>query len=170
MKTKTVFKPFYPAMINRIEAWLSDMASEGWTLLEQKGWKFIFIQTAPKETEYFMYTNFNAHKGIVTDYLMARELYELKRSKLTKSTYFIFEVDLRKKDKNFAICKYIRNKYYKKHYLGLLILSVILVILNLIAAFIEKEFMWGVFAIAMIPVLYFGISLIIIVYESKVFK
>ena len=172
MKTKSVFRPFYPAMINRIEAWLAVMASEGWTLIEQTGWKFVFIQSTPKETEYFMNTFFDSSKGIWFDYFMAKRQYELKRSKLKsnkliKSTYDIFEIDLSKKDKNFAIYKHIRNKYYKKHYLGLLILSVILVILNLIAAFIAKGIIWEIIAITMIPVLYFGISLMILIFDCN---
>lgn len=149
-------------MINSIETWLTEMSLNGWALEEQKGWKFIFIRSAPKQREYFMYSALDAGKGFWFDYYMAKKQYELKKSKLLKSTDSIFEVDFNKKNEQYVRYRDMRNKYYKRHYLQLLILTGVFMAILSTMLFLTKNNTILIGMILLIPFLYFGVSCLIL--------
>lgn len=93
MKKKTVIKPFIPSMSNIIEKWLTQMSLNGFALIYNNWWKFVFVETSPKHREYCLYSGFDASKGIWADYYLAKKLCGKTKGKLLKNTYGIFEID-----------------------------------------------------------------------------
>lgn len=134
---KIIIRPFIPAMVNSVERWLMQMSVQGLFLVNMNGWKFTFEEKAIEEAEFFLYSSFGTSKGISADYCRAREKYGKRRSGINKSYCNVFEVDSAKKDSNFLIYKNERNLYYKKHYLRLLIFSLIA---ETVSIFISSEY------------------------------
>lgn len=121
--SKVIILPHTPAMVNEVELWLENKTKQGWRLINKKFWVFRFISCKPYVSKYFIYKGFDSGKGISFDYHMAREKYGKAKSLLNKENMPIFEVDVNKLDATY--CEYInlRNQFYTKHYLKLLLLS-----------------------------------------------
>lgn len=80
-------------MSNIIEKWLTQMSLNGFALIYNNWWKFVFVETSPKHREYCLYSGFDASKGIWADYYLAKKLCGKTKGKLLKNTYGIFEID-----------------------------------------------------------------------------
>ena len=135
--------PYTPAMINHVEKWLSKKASEGLRLEEVHGWKFTFRKCKPYITRYFSYSGFGTSMGISSEYLQSKHRYALRRSSLNKSSFEIYEVDINRIDTDYGYSVLLRNKYYLRHYLGLLVFALVctaiaiwLTLINRILAYI----------------------------------
>ena len=114
---------FTPATVIRVEKWLSMMSEKGWRLTSQKGFKFTFISCAPVHREYFIYTGFDSSRGISFDYFMAREKYAIRGNSIKSNS--IFEVNTHLKDEVFEQYVALRNSYYRRHYIGLLLICLL---------------------------------------------
>ncbi|MBQ2758658.1 MAG: DUF2812 domain-containing protein [Clostridia bacterium] len=127
-------KEFYylytPAMINSMERWLIKKAADGWRLEEVHGCKFVFRKCQPYETVYAAYSGFGTEHGVASDYWISNKRYSSKTSVLNKSAGKVFEADINKIDSQFKYFILIRNKYYLKHYIGMLILALIWIFLT----------------------------------------
>ena len=121
---------YTPAMINSMERWLIKKAADGWRLEEVHGCKFVFRKCQPYETVYVAYSGFGRGCGVASDYWMSNKLYSSKTSALSKSAGKVFEADINKIDSQFKYFILIRNKYYRKHYIGMLILALIWIFLT----------------------------------------
>lgn len=134
MEEKNIVKinhPYRHTTVNETEAWLKNQAENGLRLVDKKYSLFTFRKCKPYETEYFMYSSFNANAGIFHDYHVAKELYGKNGSEINKLFVDVFEVDFQRIDKQFYVYKKLRNDYYKKHYFHLSIFSSIFLLLSL---------------------------------------
>ena len=121
----SVFYPYVPALINSVERWLTQKAFNGWRLEAVHGWKFVFRKCTPYTTRFFSYSGFGTSMGISYDYLASKQRYSNSKSTINKSVSIIYEVDVEKIDNDFNSFVLLRNKYYLKHYIGLLLFSII---------------------------------------------
>ena len=151
----SVFFPYVPALINSVERWLSQKASNGWKLEAVHGWKFVFRRCTPYTTCFFSYSSFGTSIGISYDYWVSKQRYSHSKSAINKSVSIIYEVDVRKIDNEFNSFVFLRNKYYLKHYVGLLLFSIIYTAIAISLMFIN-------FSLAMFLVL----GIILFVYSS----
>ena len=151
----SVFYPYVPALINSLERWLSQKASNGWKLEAVHGWKFVFRKCTPYTTRFFSYSGFGTSIGISYDYWVSKQRYSHSKSAINKSVSIIYEVDIRKIDNDFNSFVFLRNKYYLKHYVGLLLFSIIYTAIAIGLMFID-------FSLAMFLVL----GIILLVYSS----
>ena len=168
METHTVWKLYVPAMINRVEEWLSSKSEVGWDLIAYNGWKFSFFpeKKTPKRKQYFMYSGFDAKPGFSYDFLSAKERYGNKKSKISSKELCVFEIDENKKDQSFYSYLNARNNYYKKHYIGLSIFSLLLVLLVILLISYENK-LFPLLIITGFVHFYADISLIIISLDQK---
>ena len=114
---KTVYRPFLPAMVNETEEWLTRKSAQGLELVYMNGWKFVFkTSNKNEENEYFIYSGFDGSKGFSYEFYRAKEKYA-KKSELKKANCSAFSIDPKKRDDDFENYRFLRNKYYKKHYL-----------------------------------------------------
>lgn len=116
---KRVIHPYFPAGVVLVENWLHKMSRMGWQLINVKGWIFYFKKCQPKRRTYFMCNSLDKGKrgsDLFLNYSMAKEKYENKKNKIVAS-YFIFETDPKKIDKEYFCLKEIRNVYYRNYYL-----------------------------------------------------
>ena len=123
-----VIHPYTPAMLNFLESWLMQKAADGWRLEEVCGWKFIFRGCKPYNTKYFAYSGFGTGTGISNEYWSSKSRYSLSKSTINKQNTFLYEVDVAKIDADFKCYISLRNKFYLKHYIGLLIYSMVYII------------------------------------------
>ena len=159
--TKRVFIPFFSARVNRVEAQLSKICSNGWELVSVKGWNFFFRKTSPKKRLYFVYRGLDKSKGISFDYHSAKQKYSKRNSNLSNPN--IFEIDTSKIDADLYSYIDIRNRYYIKFYALLTIASLIT---ELLLAFVSSRYGWW-FCIAFFGVvLYSLLSLVAIVFDT----
>lgn len=140
MKTKIVFHPYIPAMVNQVEKWLTEMSCDGWQLVHKDRWKFYFIKSKKQERQYFIYSGFDASRGISYEYYSAKELYAKSGIEINKQSYDIFEVDPSKIDSKFYGYRMMRNKYYKNHYIKLAVFSSVFLLLSLVISFFNIYF------------------------------
>lgn len=166
MNKKTIIHPYVPAMINRIEIWLTVMALNGWTVIDFSGWKFTFEEKAPKKIEYFMYSGFDASRGFSYNYYRAKEQYGNNKAKINKSNTGVFEIDTTKKDNNFNKIRVVRNTYYKTHYVKLLIISLVFCLGALLIVLCEPN-AWGLLFPWVIILVYAIVSLWLILNDTK---
>ncbi len=159
IETKTVVIPYTHATINRLESKLSEICKEGWALVSVKFWSFTFTKAKPDSRKYFVYSNPDRNKGVDFDYYTAKNIYRNKKSKL-KNQPSIFEVDKSKLDSVFNDYLNLRNKYYTKFYLSMVTLFLILIVLSCIS-------IWQLSIPLAIPMIYYIVSLFIIVFDSK---
>ena len=158
---KTVYRPFLPAMVNETEEWLTRMSAQGLELVYMNRWKFVFeLSNKNKENEYFVYSGFDASKGFSYEFYRAKEKYA-KKSELKKANCSAFSVDPKKRDDEFEIYRNLRDKYYKRHYLLLLLITLIFGVLSLIASMDDPDFIC-VPCLLCIAVLYSIVSLCIL--------
>ena len=73
---------------------------------------------------------------------------------LNKSASIIYEVDIRKIDNDFYGFVFLRNKYYLKHYLGLLLFAIVYTVISLGLMFISSTL-----------AVFFVIGIILLVYS-----
>ncbi len=165
-KRITFLYPYTPATIILLEKWLCKMAASGWRLERKSGWKFVFRKCKPYSTQYFYYSSFGTNLGIYYDYCQCKRRYSHSGSIINKLPSSIFEVDIEKIDADFSGYVYLRNKFYKKHYVGLLIYSLIHTVLALSLA-ISKAFLY---IFVFIGVLLFVYSLYAIIAFSLAHK
>lgn len=97
MEDKNIVKinhPYRHATVNETEAWLKKQAENGLRLVGKKDSLFTFRKCKPYETEYFMYSSFNANAGIFHDYHVAKELYGKNGSEINK--LFVLDIIMKK--------------------------------------------------------------------------
>ena len=133
-----IIHPYVPALINFVERWLSQKASNGWRLEAIHGWKFVFRKCTPYTTRFFSYSSFGTSKGISYDYFRSKKRYSCSKSSINKSTSIIYEVDVRKIDNDFYGFVFLRNKYYLNHYLGLLLFAIVYTVISIGLMFISS--------------------------------
>ena len=119
-------------MVNSLERWLVEKASEGLRLEEAHGWKFIFRKCNPYKASFFSCSHFGTSNGILNEYWNSKHRYSCKKSTLNKSNSILYEVDIRKIDSQFKYFVLLRNKFYLKHYLSMLLFAICYVVLALI--------------------------------------
>ena len=158
---KTVYRPFLPAMVNETEEWLTRKSAQGLELVYMNGWKFVFkTSNKNEENEYFIYSGFDVSKGFSYEFYRAKEKYA-KKSELKKANCSAFSVDPKKRDDDFENYRFLRNKYYKKHYLLLLLMTLTFGVISLVVSMYEPEFIC-VPCLLCIAVLYSIVSLSIL--------
>ena len=156
-ETVKVIHPHIRGFVNQTERWLEHQALHGFRLEEYHGWVFTFRRCQPYHALYFMYSAFNSSKEIRFDYHMAKIRYAKKNSVLNQTAYEIFELDSKKIDDDFAKYKHIRNNFYKRHYLGLLLFSVVAIVILLLC--LRNPFVWGFLLAPILLLVYSLISL-----------
>lgn len=124
-KLSTIYHPYVPAMVNFLERWLSQKASDGWRLVELHGWKFIFRKCEPYSARFFSYSGFGTSNGISNEYWASKYRYSCSKSTISKLNSAIYEVDIRKIDSGFNHLVLLRNKFYLKHYFALLLFALV---------------------------------------------
>ena len=149
-----IIHPYVPALINFVERWLSQKASNGWRLEAIHGWRFVFRKCTPYTTRFFSYSSFGTSMGISYDYLRSKKRYSCSKSAINKSASIIYEVDIRKIDNDFYGFVFLRNKYYLKHYLGLLLFAIVYTVISLGLMFISSTL-----------AVFFVIGIILLVYS-----
>lgn len=157
-KTVKIIHPHIRGFVNQTERWLEHQALNGFRLEKHQGWVFTFRRCQPYHALYFMYSAFNSSKEIRFDYHMAKIRYAKKNSVLNHTAYEIFELDSKKIDDDFAKYKHIRNNFYKRHYLGLLLFSVVAIVILLLC--LRNPFVWGFLSVPILLLVYSLISLI----------
>lgn len=126
--SKKVFRPCIHAAVRRIESWLVQQAASGWKLIDYRNGIFTFAKTTPFDAAYFMYSGFNGSRGFRNDFYSARKKYgkNKNKSQLNKDEASdIFEIDLAKADSCLPLLRAMRNRFYMRHYLLLLLFFVI---------------------------------------------
>ena len=115
-----VIKRFFPyCAVNKEEVWLSEMAEEGWVLCDLSFCRYIFKKKKPQKRQYFIGREFVRSNGLCYDYHAARQRYRANDSDLRKkkAEAEVFEVDIRKIDKDYFTYVRFRNRYYIRHYI-----------------------------------------------------
>ena len=163
-----VFHFYIPAMVNRVERWLSSMSQDGWILTQQKGFRFTFEEQKPAYREYFMYSGFDLSKGFSDQYFWAEKVYRNRKSALRKDPT-IFEIDLNRKDGSLEKTIHSRNNFYRNHYIKLLLFVVAITIPVIPSAFKQVDILW-VLTPAFLIMLYALFSLAIIMYDKRYYK
>lgn len=159
--TNMVFHPYIPAMVNALEQWLCQKASDGWRLEEVHGWMFRFRKCEPYPTKFFCYSGFGASKGISYDFYNSKNQYSRSGSALNKSSAIIYEADIEKLDANFTHLIRLRNKYYQKHY-GLLLLFACLYLV-LAIGFVQTDYVRAfILFLGVVALVYAFISVLIL--------
>ena len=102
------------------------MAKSGWLLVGLNGWLFEFEGVKSCDKKFFIYSGFDASRGISFDYYLAKEKYSKKSSRLNKKSSWVFEVDSLKIDEQFFQYLNLRNSYYMNFYIKLLLFNLIL--------------------------------------------
>lgn len=163
-----------PATVNRTEAWLKQQAKDGWKLVEYNGWYFVFRQCTPYDGEYLMYSSFRSEKGLSADFYTTKTIYGKAKGKseLNKKSLGIFEADLTKLDKEYFHFVKMRNSYYLKQYIFIIVFSVFAFLLALVAILLEPTANQNKFLLFVsLPFLiYSAISLIILLKDIKKLK
>lgn len=167
--TKEVLFPYIPALVNRLEKWLTKMSLNGWHLIDVTGWKFRFIKARPTSKYYFSYAFFDLSKGISYDVCRAKTKYSSNRCKFKDKGITLFEVDITKIDDDFESFIRLRNYYYKIHYLKLSIFVFSLCMANLIVS-LYTHMLWPLFLVCSCILVYSLISLCVISYDSIIMK
>ena len=166
MKQKIFIKPYLPSMYSFVEKWLSRMALNGYSLVDMKGWKFVFINSKPQYREYCIYWGIGASKVLWTDFYVVKKLCASNRTKLSKELFGIFEVDTQK-EQQVKQFKKLRKKQYFKHYCSMflmfLVFAVILLMFSSQYGFLETIF---VLAFPTVFILYSLVSLIVVCVEK----
>lgn len=163
---KTILHPYIPAMVNNVEEWLSQMSDKGLTLIYMNGWKFVFQDTQKSEKkEYFIYSGFDASTGFSYDFYRAKEKYG-NNTALNKSNCCAFEVDPTKKDEKFKNYRFLRNNYYKKHYIKLFLATLCLAVASGILSIRDEIFIYFS-CLSVVAFLYSVISFCIIRFNNK---
>ena len=141
MKT-IIFYPFIKWYPNRIERWLKKKSENGYKLVGISGCRFTFVQTYPREREYYIYSSplFNKYDKFISEYYSARDRYSLKKSEINKGLNFAFEVDINKIDKDFYSYRLTRNKHYSRYYYKFLLFGLLCSIFFFPLAFVENTF------------------------------
>ena len=153
-------------MSTTIEKWLTQMSLNGFELIYNNGWRFIFIETSSKHREYCMYSGFDASKGIWADYYLTKKLCGNTKSKLSKNAYGIFEIDTKKDKQILYQFKKIRKKHYIKHYFSLFMLTLFFsFILLVLSCFNRYYIILLIFCLAL--VIYYLVSLIVTIKCTK---
>lgn len=147
---KTMLHPYTPAMVNYVEKWLTKMSLDGWKLVDKKGWQFCFVRSRKEARHYFIYSGFDASKGISYDFYRAKDIYAKSKAdinkrlydvtQINKRVYDIFEVAPCKIDRQFYDYRIMRNRYYRNHYVKLAIFSFVFIALSLIGLLINPKF------------------------------
>lgn len=126
--SKKVFRPCVHGAVRQTERWLSRQAADGWKLIDYRHGVFTFIKAAPFEAAYFMYSDFDTSPGFWSSFYEARKRYGKSKhnSQLNrKEASAIFEIDPAKADRELQLLQSERNRFYCRHYLFLLLFSVI---------------------------------------------
>ena len=123
--SKVFFYLYIPATINHLERWLIKKASDGWCLKAKHGWIFVFQKSKPHITRFCYYSGFGTNMGISNDYCTVKKKYSRRNATINKSNSTICEIDVLKIDSDYFHFVSLRNKYYLKHYCGLLLFSII---------------------------------------------
>jgi len=152
-------------MINCLEEWLTKKAAEGWKLEEIHGWKFVFRKCKPYAAKFFAYSGFGTSIGISHDYQASKNRYAHSKNKLNKANEFIYEVDICKIDSNFKHYVSLRNKYYTKHYLLLLIFALVYTVIG-IGAMLKHTVLAVLFGFGIVLTLYALFSVLILLRAS----
>ena len=137
---RVVFRPNFHFLVNINENWLHQMAEKGWLLVGLKGWLFEFECIKPANKKFFIYSGFDASKGISFDYHSAKVKYAKSSSILNKKDLCVFEVDLKKEDEEFLYYLRSRNRYYMRFYVKQFIFSLFLTLISVFAFSYEKTF------------------------------
>ncbi len=163
---KKIIHPYLPAQINSIEKWLSRQTECGWELVAFNGWSFQFINCKPHSSKYFMYSGFGNSSGWSYSYLRAKDKYKKRGAKINKSANEVFEVDLNRIDESFGDCKKSRNRFYRNHYIKLVLFSfTFLSVFGVVCCYDPKAFV--VLLAWLASTLYAVISLCIISSQSS---
>lgn len=157
---KVFFHPYIPATVNQVERWLTEVAYDGWKLIDKKGWMFYFIKSKKKERQFFMYSGFDLTPGIAYDYLRAKDIYakSKSKSKIYQRTFDIFEVDTERIDDGFYQYRRLRNQYYRKHYCKFAVFCTVFIAAAIVFSFFNSWFwivgvpylVWLIYAVASI--------------------
>lgn len=163
---KTVIKPFFPPMTSAIEKWLTQMALNGFTLVSNNGWKFVFIESSPKSRKYCIYSGFDASKGIWSDYYLAKKLCCNTKTKLSNDTYGIFEIDTKKENQILYHFKNLRKKHYIKHYCSLFLLTLFFSVILFILSYLNNSYI-VVLVFCLAFTFYYLVSLFVVLICDK---
>jgi len=163
-----VFHFYIPAMVNRVECWLSKMSETGWALAYRTGCRFTFEKQKPVHREYFMYSGFDFSKGFSDQYFWAEKVYRNRKSALRKDPT-IFEIDLNRKDCSIEKTIHSRNNFYRNHYIKLFLFVAAITIPVIPSAFKQVGMLW-VLIPAFLIMLYALFSLAIIMYDKRYYK
>ena len=158
---------YIPAMTDLFERWLCKKALEGWRLEEIHGKQFFFRKCLPYATDYLSYTFFGNWSPFGQDFFAAKMQYSSKKSKLNKnkSVLTVFEVDKDKVDLQFYSLKIKRDLLYIKHYLGLLMYSIVQSLLSIYLAMENDVFLFFV-VVSGLMIAYSLLSIAILAFET----
>ena len=161
---KIVFHPNFHFLVNINENWLSQMAKSGWVLVDFSGWFFEFEGSKSCDKQFFMYSTFDASKGISFDFHLAKQKYSKRSSRLNKKIFCVFEVDFKKLDEQFLQYVKQRNTYYINFYTKLFVFNIFLCLLCLFTSFYIKY--WHIFSIIPMLISFYSIIAILILRKT----
>lgn len=158
-----------PALANRTEKWLKTKAKLGWKLIGYHNCVFMFRKCNPYDGEYLYYSGFGAGKGLSFDYHMIKRKYGKSNYELNKLSISIFEAEKTKIDSGYLSFLKLRNSYFLKHYILLLIfwfLALIYIVTVMILIKFNIYMMFFGF-LSLIPLTYSLFSTIILAWDIK---
>lgn len=171
MRKKFFIHPYTVTRLAYLEDWLSKKADNGWELVENKGWIFVFKPISPQRYQYVLH--YDVPGGIARNeqlYETFKRLYSKysikKRSKERRkpSQYLEFFITTELDKYNIKQYKISRAKDYKKKSLSALIVFFVLSMVLLLALCIEGALFSkaGIFWLAWsaMTIGYFGLSYI----------
>ncbi len=163
---RSFFYPYIPAMINYLERWLSEKASDGWRLEAVHGWSFVFRKCSPYTAKFISYSGFGTNMGISNDYFALIKRYSRRKATINKPDSAICEVDIQKIDLDYTYFVSLRNKFYLKHYLAMLLFALVYTSLAIGLMLMNSDLaVFSLFGMALL--VYSSFSVGILTYEVK---
>ena len=149
MKTIKKFFPVNIANILKVEKWLEEQARNGLLFVDYKYFTFTFKKTQPDEKKYFIYISplIDKKDAFLGEFYSLKELYGKRKSKVKKSITSlvnIAEIDISKIDNNYKWGLISRNAYYKKYFLKMLIVALIIGIVSFVLTSALQLMKWFV--------------------------
>lgn len=158
-KTKRkIFHPYIAAACGQVETWLSQMAQQGWKLVDMKRWTFVFIPCKPQKKEYVVFVDVKRgnKNGDYRDFLTVKELC----GKRNDNDSF-FEVNLNKDASEVSRFRAFRKRSYRRYFRSIFYFSICcMALLFLLSAPLPAMIYVG--ALFLPHILYHGISLLLL--------
>ena len=138
--------------IPKIEKWLEEQAQNGLSLVDYKNRTFIFEETKPKQSIYYVYISPIGDKKdfYLREFNSLKRLYGKRKSKLNKKKsglLKIAEIDSSKIDDDYKWFALSRNAYYLKYNSKFLITYLCASAILFVFSFFEKSviYLLGIF-------------------------